>query len=104
MIMFGSFLPSLLGWLSTTNSTRAWEPTLLWNHYTNNPSVQRNASCFVRYDHSPGGFRLKRLCWWNGRIAGIALAIKRQIGLVTWLDSATLYPHRKIVPAVRLPS
>src|ERR1700730_5252550 len=31
MIMFGSFLPSLLVGFSTTNSTRAWEPTLSWN-------------------------------------------------------------------------
>src|SRR5262244_1620045 len=31
MIMFGSFLPSLLVGVSTTNSTRAWEPTLSWN-------------------------------------------------------------------------
>src|SRR5437899_6783930 len=36
MIMFGSFLPSL-GWLAPPKFTRAWEPTLLWNHYTNNP-------------------------------------------------------------------
>jgi hypothetical protein len=33
MIMFGSFLPSL-GWLAPPKFTRAWEPTLLWNHYT----------------------------------------------------------------------
>jgi hypothetical protein len=32
--MFGSFLPSLLVGFSTTNFTRAWEPTLLWNHFT----------------------------------------------------------------------
>jgi uncharacterized protein YfaT (DUF1175 family) len=31
MIMFGSFLPSLLVGFSTTNFTRAWEPTLSWN-------------------------------------------------------------------------
>src|ERR1700746_3166808 len=31
--MFGSFL-SGLGWLAPPKSTRAWEPTLLWNHYT----------------------------------------------------------------------
>src|ERR1700722_140023 len=31
MIMFGSFLPSLLVGFSTTNSSRAWEPTLSWN-------------------------------------------------------------------------
>src|SRR5947209_17926602 len=31
MIMFGSFLPSL-GWLAPPKFTRAWEPTLLWNH------------------------------------------------------------------------
>jgi hypothetical protein len=29
--LFGSFLPSLVGWISTTNSTRAREPTLSWN-------------------------------------------------------------------------
>src|SRR5271170_7840779 len=32
MIMFGSFLPSLLVGFSTTNFTRASEPTLSWNH------------------------------------------------------------------------
>jgi hypothetical protein len=31
MIMFGSFLPSL-GWLPPPKFTRAWEPTLSWNH------------------------------------------------------------------------
>jgi len=31
MIMFGSFLPSLLVGVSTTNFTRAREPTLSWN-------------------------------------------------------------------------
>src|SRR5712692_10099052 len=31
MIMFGSFLPSLLVGFSTTNFTRASEPTLSWN-------------------------------------------------------------------------
>jgi len=31
MIMFGSFLPSLLVGFSTTNFTREWEPTLSWN-------------------------------------------------------------------------
>ena len=31
MIMFGSFLPSLLVGFSTTNFTRDWEPTLSWN-------------------------------------------------------------------------
>jgi hypothetical protein len=31
MIMFGSFLPSLLVGFSTTNFTRAGEPTLSWN-------------------------------------------------------------------------
>jgi len=29
--LFGSFLPSLLVGLRTTNSTRVWEPTLSWN-------------------------------------------------------------------------
>jgi hypothetical protein len=31
---------SLLVGFSTTNFSRAWEPTLLWNHYTNNQAVQ----------------------------------------------------------------
>src|SRR6266487_2316577 len=31
MIMFGSFLPSMLVGFSTTNLTWAWEPTLSWN-------------------------------------------------------------------------
>src|SRR5215472_15887556 len=31
--MFGFFLPSL-GWLAPLRSARAWEPTLLWNHYS----------------------------------------------------------------------
>jgi hypothetical protein len=31
MIMFGSFLPSLLVGFSTTNFTWEWEPTLSWN-------------------------------------------------------------------------
>jgi len=30
ILMFGSFLPGL-GWLAPLKSTRAWEPTLLWN-------------------------------------------------------------------------
>jgi hypothetical protein len=29
--LLGSFLPSLLVGFSTTNFTRAWEPTLSWN-------------------------------------------------------------------------
>src|SRR5437773_9936371 len=31
----GSFLPSL-GWLAPPKFTRAWEPTLLWNHFASN--------------------------------------------------------------------
>lgn len=38
MIMFGSFLPSPL-LVGTTKFTRALDPTLLWNHYTNNPRI-----------------------------------------------------------------
>src|SRR5437762_12120197 len=38
--MFGSFLPSL-GWLAPPKFTRAWEPTLLWNHYTHRPPFMR---------------------------------------------------------------
>src|SRR5207249_7725308 len=40
MIMFGSFLPSL-GWLAPPKFTRAWEPTLLWNHFTSNGQYDR---------------------------------------------------------------
>src|ERR1700719_4361528 len=36
MIMFGSFLPSLLVGFSTTNSTRSWEPTLSCNQLHSN--------------------------------------------------------------------
>src|SRR3989442_8675992 len=43
MIMFGSFLPSL-GWLAPPKFTRAWEPTLLWNHYTQN-ARNRDSEC-----------------------------------------------------------
>jgi len=42
--MFGSFLPSLLVGFSTTHLTRAGEPTLLWNHYTNN-QIRPKWSC-----------------------------------------------------------
>src|SRR6266516_3369623 len=44
MIMFGSFLPSL-SWLAPPKFTRAWEPTLLWNHYTHN-RVLSVIACF----------------------------------------------------------
>jgi hypothetical protein len=38
MIMFGSFLPSLLVGFRTTNFTRASEPTLSWNQlFCRNP-------------------------------------------------------------------
>src|SRR6266849_28237 len=30
--------PEPVGWFSTTNFTRASEPTLSWNHYTHNPA------------------------------------------------------------------
>src|SRR2546422_5708227 len=32
------------GWLTPPKSTRAWEPTLLWNHYTSNQVVAVNRS------------------------------------------------------------
>jgi len=41
MIMFGSFLPSLLVGFSTTNSTRAGEPTLSWNQLRSKPLNER---------------------------------------------------------------
>src|SRR5438445_6167145 len=44
MIMFGSFLPSL-SWLAPPKFTRAWEPTLLWNHYTHD-RVLSVIACF----------------------------------------------------------
>src|SRR5437764_14708565 len=31
------------GWFAPPKFTRAWEPTLLWNHYTQNPSSRMNA-------------------------------------------------------------
>ena len=37
MIMSGSVLPSLLVGFSTTNFTRAWEPTLSWNQLHSQP-------------------------------------------------------------------
>jgi len=36
--LFGSFLPSLLVGVSTTNFTRAREPTLSWNQLRSRPS------------------------------------------------------------------
>jgi hypothetical protein len=41
MIMFGSFLPSLLVGFSTTNFTRASEPTLSWNQLHSKPLPDR---------------------------------------------------------------
>src|SRR5579864_2319479 len=31
------------GWFAPPKSTRAWEPTLLWNHYAQNPSMSEIA-------------------------------------------------------------
>jgi hypothetical protein len=28
------------GWFAPPKFTRAWEPTLLWNHYAENPSMK----------------------------------------------------------------
>jgi hypothetical protein len=44
MIMFGSFLPSLLVGFSTTNFTRAGEPTLSWNQFHLNPQSRGSTS------------------------------------------------------------
>src|SRR5438046_1535819 len=37
-----------LVWLAPPKFTRAWEPTLLWNHYTHSPALRDEF-------HSPGG-------------------------------------------------
>ena len=34
--------PEPFGWLVPPKSTRAWEPTLLWNHYNSNPNRERS--------------------------------------------------------------
>src|SRR5713226_5279095 len=51
----GSFLPGL-GWLQPPKSTRAWDPTLLWNHYTHNRAVLSVNACFAT------AIRLNRRC------------------------------------------
>ena len=33
-----------LGWFAPPESTQAWEPTLLWNHFTHNPLKRRMES------------------------------------------------------------
>src|SRR5271167_4781148 len=45
MIMFGSFLPSLLVGFSTTNFTRAGKPTLSWNQFHSNPPSGKTDEC-----------------------------------------------------------
>src|SRR6516162_462368 len=45
MIMFGSFPPSLWLVCAIKVYSVAWEPTLLWNHYTHHRIVSVNA-CF----------------------------------------------------------
>jgi len=55
--MFGSFLPSLLVGFSTTNSTRASEPTLSWNHYTHWPdsrALSLDVSRAPKFEATPG--------------------------------------------------
>ena len=42
------------GWFAPPKSTRVWEPTLLWNHYAQNPSMH--------YEKRPR-FRRSRLGW-----------------------------------------
>jgi hypothetical protein len=42
--MFGSSLASPL-LVGTMKFTRAWEPTLLWNHYTHSQSVLSVKAC-----------------------------------------------------------
>ena len=44
MIMFGSFLPSLLVGFGTTNFTRAGEPTLSWNQLHQLPACAETFS------------------------------------------------------------
>jgi hypothetical protein len=47
MIMFGSFLPSPLVGFSTTNFTRAWEPTLSWNQLHSPTELQVPSALFL---------------------------------------------------------
>ena len=53
MIMFGSFLPSPL-LVGTTKFNRAWEPTLLWNRYTNDVDSRAAISAAKDADQAAG--------------------------------------------------
>jgi hypothetical protein len=52
MIMFGSFLPGL-GWLAPPKSTRASEPTLLWNQLRSKPLNESYPRGYNSDAHSP---------------------------------------------------
>src|SRR5215467_11458197 len=50
------------GWFAPPKSTRAWEPTLLWNHYTQNPaSGSPRPFLDDHFSHQPVGFRRRDL-------------------------------------------
>src|SRR5437899_12796963 len=71
MIMFGSFLPSL-GWLAPPKFTRAWEPTLLWNHYH---SLTVCGCPYFRYsDSSSASQSASARLLWAPRIAAFAVS------------------------------
>jgi hypothetical protein len=55
--LFGSFLPSLFGWFSTTKLTRSREPTLSWNHLHSQPGGKTDAP--VRSPPLGGAARLR---------------------------------------------
>src|SRR5580693_921122 len=60
MIMFGSFLPSLLVGFSTTNFTRAGEPTLSWNQLRSLSPDACRSILNARYGMS--AMRFQQLC------------------------------------------
>src|SRR5579864_3022499 len=46
------------GWFAPPKFTRAWEPTLLWNHYTQNPSMSENG--VISVSEAPNRRRFKQ--------------------------------------------
>jgi hypothetical protein len=42
MIIVRLLFPEPVGWLSTTNSTRVWEPTLSWNQLRSSTRILAN--------------------------------------------------------------
>jgi hypothetical protein len=55
------------GWFAPPKSTRAWEPTLLWNHFTNHhpgtiPAETRHTSTVIRFDSERLATHPSRAC------------------------------------------